>query len=99
MFGRSLKLFRILGFDVRVDISWTFFGFLIATSLALGLFPAVYEGWPASTYWWIAVGGVIDCFDRLSWPSQSRARCLQSYSRLPHGWRTRLAIHSLGDAG
>ena len=62
MFGRSLKLFRVLGFDVRVDISWTFFALLIATSLALGFFPAVYEGWPASTYWWMAVGGVIGVF-------------------------------------
>ena len=62
MFGRSLKLFRVLGFDVRVDISWTFFAILIAMSLALGFFPAVYEGWPASTYWWMAAGGVIGVF-------------------------------------
>lgn len=62
MFGRSLKLFRIFGFDVRVDISWTFFALLIAMSLALGFFPAVYAGWPASTYWWMAAGGVIGVF-------------------------------------
>ena len=59
MFGRSLKLFRIFGFNVRVDISWTFLALLIATSLALGFFPNVYEGWPASTYWWLAIAGVI----------------------------------------
>ncbi|MAW79315.1 MAG: site-2 protease family protein [Parvularcula sp.] len=62
MFGRSLKLFRIFGFNVRVDISWTFLALLIATSLALGFFPNVYEGWPASTYWWLAIAGVIGVF-------------------------------------
>lgn len=62
MFGRSLKLFRILGFDVRVDISWTFFALLIAMSLALGFFPALYKGWPSATYWWMAIGGVIGVF-------------------------------------
>ena len=62
MFGRSLKLFRVFGFEVRVDISWTFLALLIAVSLALGIFPSVYEGWPAVTYWWMAAGGVIGVF-------------------------------------
>ncbi|MFP4003197.1 MAG: M50 family metallopeptidase, partial [Alphaproteobacteria bacterium] len=62
MFGRSLHLFRILGFDVRVNISWAFLAILIAISLARGFFPAMYEGLPEATYWWMAAAGVVGVF-------------------------------------
>jgi len=62
MFGRSLKLFTILGFEVRINLSWAFLAILIAFSLARGFFPALYEGWPETTYWWMAIVGVIGVF-------------------------------------
>jgi len=62
MFGRSVRLFRILRFDVRVNISWAFLAILIAISLARGFFPATYAGLPAITYWWMAAGGVVGVF-------------------------------------
>ena len=40
MFGKSLKLFRLFGFEVKVDLSWLVITVLVAWSLAEGLFPA-----------------------------------------------------------
>lgn len=62
MFGRNLKLFRLFGFEVRVNISWAFLAVLIAVSLAQGFFPSVYIGWPKATYWWMAAAGVAGVF-------------------------------------
>ncbi|MGF1605182.1 MAG: site-2 protease family protein [Rhodothalassiaceae bacterium] len=62
MFGRNVTLFHLFGFAIRVNISWAFLAILIALSLARGFFPAVYEGWPESTYWWMAAVGVIGVF-------------------------------------
>jgi Zn-dependent protease/CBS domain-containing protein len=62
VFGRNIKLFKIFGFEVRVNVSWVFLALLIAWSLAVGLFPQLYKGFPATTYWWMAVVGVIGVF-------------------------------------
>src|SRR3546814_6840665 len=44
MQGRSITLFELLGFKVRVDVSWLFLAVLVTWSLALGAFPLWYEG-------------------------------------------------------
>ncbi len=62
MFGRQLKLFRLFGFTVRVDASWLVIAFLIAFTLAAGLFPSYYKGLPTSTYWWMGVAGAAGLF-------------------------------------
>ncbi|MCR9255846.1 MAG: site-2 protease family protein [Alphaproteobacteria bacterium] len=62
MFGHSVSLFRIFGFEIRVDITWAFLAILIAVSLARGFFPATYEGWPTVTYWWMAAVGIVGVF-------------------------------------
>lgn len=62
MFGRNVRLFRIFGFSVRVNISWAFLAILIALSLARGFFPALYAGWPEATYWWMAAAGIVGVF-------------------------------------
>lgn len=59
MFGRSVTLFRLLGFSVKVDISWVFVAILIAWSLAQGLFPSIYKGLPVATYWWMSIVAII----------------------------------------
>jgi Zn-dependent protease/CBS domain-containing protein len=59
MFGRSLTLFELLGFKVKVDASWIFLVLLIAWSLARGFFPSLYEGLSLATYWWMGITGVI----------------------------------------
>ena len=62
MFGRQSKLFKLFGFTVRVDASWLVIAFLIAFTLAAGLFPSYYKGLPASTYWWMGVAGAAGLF-------------------------------------
>jgi len=49
MFGRTITLFRMLGFAVRIDTSWLVIFALVIWSLAGYVFPSQYEGlgWPA----------------------------------------------------
>jgi Zn-dependent protease/predicted transcriptional regulator len=62
MFGRQIKLFRLFGFTVRIDVSWLIIAVLIVWSLAVGLFPSYYKGLPKSTYWWMGVAGALGLF-------------------------------------
>jgi len=57
MSGRSLKLFTLFGFDVRVDASWLIIAALVTWTLAAGYFPYRYPGLPASHYWWMGLVG------------------------------------------
>jgi Zn-dependent protease/CBS domain-containing protein len=59
MSGRSITLFELLGFKVRVDFSWLFLAVLVTWSLALGVFPLWYEGLSSATYWSMAVVGML----------------------------------------
>jgi Zn-dependent protease len=56
MFGKRIKLFNLLGFEVRIDLSWIIIAGLVTWSLAAGLFPYLYHGLSAETYW--VMGGV-----------------------------------------
>lgn len=62
MFGKSLTLFQVFGIKVKVNIGWAVIALLIAWSLAQGFFPALYEGLPPQTYWWMGLAGVIGLF-------------------------------------
>jgi Zn-dependent protease/predicted transcriptional regulator len=62
MFGRQIKLFRLFGFTVRMDLSWLMIAFLLVWSLADGLFPMYYGGLAKSTYWWMGVAGALGLF-------------------------------------
>jgi len=62
MFGREKTLFKLFGFSVRVNASWLILGFLIAYSLARGLFPSQYGGYKPSVYWAMGVAGAIGLF-------------------------------------
>jgi Zn-dependent protease/CBS domain-containing protein len=62
MFGKRVTLFRLFGFEVRVDASWLIIAVLITWSLAAGFFPREYAGLPASDYWWMGVSGAIGLF-------------------------------------
>lgn len=59
MIGRRFVLFELLGFKVQVDLSWLFLALLVTWSLAIGAFPFWYEGLSTSTYWWMAIAGMI----------------------------------------
>ncbi|MBN2356160.1 site-2 protease family protein [candidate division KSB1 bacterium] len=62
MFGRQIRLFKILGFDVSIDFSWVIIAVLITWSLATGLFPTFNEGFSTSTYWLMGIGGALGLF-------------------------------------
>ncbi len=62
MFGHSVTLFRLFGFDIRVDASWLILAALITWTLATGLFPHDYPHLAASLYWWMGVAGAIGLF-------------------------------------
>lgn len=62
MFGRRIKLFRLFGFEVRIDLSWIIIAVLVAWSLAVGFFPFRYKNLSAQTYWVMGVVGAIGFF-------------------------------------
>lgn len=55
MFGRRVTLFKLFGFEVKIDFSWLILGMLISWSLAKGFFPSHYRGFSAATYWAMGV--------------------------------------------
>ena len=59
MFGKSIKLFRLFGFEVKIDLSWFILAVLITWSLARGVFPIYFRGLDTATYWWMGIGGAI----------------------------------------
>lgn len=62
MFGKRIKLFKLFGFEVRIDASWVFIAVLIAWSLAAGYFPNRYKNLSPQSYWVMGVAGVFGLF-------------------------------------
>lgn len=62
MVERRITLFKLLGFSVKIDISWIVIAVLVTWSLATGLFPQHYEGLPASIYWLMGAAGAMGLF-------------------------------------
>jgi Zn-dependent protease/predicted transcriptional regulator len=62
MFGPRITLFRLFGFEVRVDASWLIIAALVTWSLAVGLFPYKYPGLAPGVYWWMGVVGAAALF-------------------------------------
>jgi Zn-dependent protease/CBS domain-containing protein len=59
MFSKSIKLFRLFGFNIKMDLSWLILALLITWTLATGLFPAYYSNLSITTYWWMGVFGML----------------------------------------
>ena len=62
MFGKRITLFKLLGFSVRIDLSWIIIVILVTWSLALGLFPQYYKDLPQATYWLMGAIGTLGLF-------------------------------------
>jgi len=62
MFGKRIKLFNLLGFEVRIDLSWIIIAGLVTWSLAAGLFPYLYHGLSTETYWFMGGAGAVGLF-------------------------------------
>ena len=62
MFGRRIKLFKLLGFEVRLDLSWIVIAVLVTWSLAKWLFPEYYPQLQPKVYWEMGVAGALGLF-------------------------------------
>jgi Zn-dependent protease len=62
MFGYRLKLFKLFGFEVRLDASWFFMAALIVWSLASGVFPHTTPGLSRRDYFWMGLVGALGLF-------------------------------------
>lgn len=62
MFGNKIKLFKLFGFEVSIDISWLIVASLIVWSLAAGVFPYYYPRMAPAAYWWMGIAGAVGLF-------------------------------------
>ncbi len=62
MFGRTVRLFKVFGFEIKIDMSWLLLAALITWSLASGLFPEYYKGLSDEAYWWMGAVGALGLF-------------------------------------
>lgn len=62
MFTRSFPLFRLFGFQIKADLTWSVLAVLITWSLATGFFPQQMPGLKPYVYWALAVEGAIGVF-------------------------------------
>ncbi|TAM81679.1 MAG: site-2 protease family protein [Acidobacteria bacterium] len=62
MFGRTVTLFKMFGFAVRVDASWLIIAVLITWSFSALVFPHAYPGLSTTEYWLMGIGGALLLF-------------------------------------
>ena len=62
MFGRSIPLFRLAGFQVGVDWSWLILAVLITWTLSVGVFPYYYPDLAPAIYWSMGVIAALGLF-------------------------------------
>ena len=62
MFGKGLRLFKLFGFEVRIDASWLLLAVLIVFSLTSGYFPFHYEDLGSGTYVLMGIVGALGLF-------------------------------------
>lgn len=58
----GIRLFKLSGFEVSLDVTWFLLALLITWSLAKGYFPAFYVGLSPLTYWVMGIFGAIGLF-------------------------------------
>ncbi len=79
MFGRRFTLFRLLGFEVGVDLSWLLLAILVTWTLAVGFFPFQFPGLETGTYWWMGVVGALGLFFSIVWHEFSHSLVARHY--------------------
>ena len=65
MFGHSVKLFTLFGFEIRIDASWLLIAALIVWSLSSGYFPDVLPGLDQGAYLGLALVAMLGLFASL----------------------------------
>lgn len=79
MFGESYSLFRVLGFEIRANVTWLFLALLVTWSLAGGFFPYVYPDLAPLTYWAMALVGMLGLFVSLLFHELSHSVVARAY--------------------
>ena len=62
MFGKRFRLFKLLGFQVQLDVSWLIIAVLVTWTLAVGVFPQRFPGLTPATYWIMGAVGACGLF-------------------------------------
>jgi Zn-dependent protease/CBS domain-containing protein len=62
MYGKGIPLFKLLGFEVKIELSWLILAGLIIWSLAGNIFPADVGGLSQGAYLWMGVAGALGLF-------------------------------------
>lgn len=62
MFGKRIKLFRLFGFEVGIDLSWIVIAVLVVWSLSMGVFPNSYQNLSSQAYWIMGLLGAVGLF-------------------------------------
>ena len=62
MFGRSIPLFRLAGFQIGIDWSWLILAVLITWTLSVGVFPYYYPDLTPAIYWSMGVIAALGLF-------------------------------------
>jgi Zn-dependent protease len=57
MFSKRFTLFRLLGFEVKIDLTWLLLALLVTWTLAKGVFPNYFPELSARTYWVMGIAG------------------------------------------
>jgi Zn-dependent protease/predicted transcriptional regulator len=62
MFGRSIPLFKLAGFQIALDWSWLILAVLISWTLSTAVFPSYYPDLTPATYWSMGVIAALGLF-------------------------------------
>ncbi|MGM0483849.1 MAG: site-2 protease family protein, partial [Candidatus Krumholzibacteriota bacterium] len=79
MFGRKITLFSIMGFDIRIDLSWLIIVVLISWSLAVAVFPSRLEGQSEFVYWIMGIAGAAGLFASVTFHELSHSIVARRY--------------------
>jgi Zn-dependent protease len=77
--GRGIPLFRILGFQVKLDASWLVLAVLVTWSLTAGYFPSRYHGLSGPAYLWMGVAGALGLFGSIVFHELSHSLVARRY--------------------
>ncbi len=79
MFGKHITLFRIYGFEVKLDASWIVLASLVTWSLATGYFPAKIPDRSDAVYWGAGMLGAAGLFGSIIFHEMSHSLVARAY--------------------
>jgi Zn-dependent protease len=79
MFGKRIRLFKLFGFEVRIDWSWIILAILVAWSLSVGFFPFRFRNLSTETYWLMGIVGALGLFFSIIFHEMSHSLVARRY--------------------